>query len=102
MNMTDKTETVKETKEVKKEVLKVNNNINPVARVEYIAVCDFTTLKNGVSTQIKSKEVLTARDIPQVWLDQAEGQRLIIKKRDLEKMTANDLLKLGYPKNIAK
>jgi hypothetical protein len=101
--MTETTETV--VKE-KRKPLTVDNSTNNLAKVEYIAVCDFTTIKKNEvgeleNAQVNVKDVLTARDVPQVWLDQAESQRFIIKKKDLETMTADDLAMLGYPKNLA-
>ena len=80
--------------------LKVDNTINPKARDEYIAMCDHTTLKmvDGELQNVKlSKgDIFTAKEIPQVWINQNVAQRYAILKSEKDKFSNSELKKKGY------
>lgn len=77
-------------------IAEINNEPEIGNDTKYVAWCDFTTLKNGESTQIKKGDIITPAEIPMVWLEQALSQRFIILKSDKEKLTIHEIAERGY------
>ncbi|MFX1499333.1 MAG: hypothetical protein ACFFDH_00050 [Promethearchaeota archaeon] len=90
----------KKTADVKK-VLTVDNSVNPDAKTVYVAWCGFTTMKMNKegrleNIKIKKGEKVTAKDVPQVWIDQAVSQKFLVKKEVADKLDNKEMAKLGY------
>ncbi len=69
----------------------------------YYATTSFTTLvRTGddyTNAQIQAGETVDATRIPQVWIDQAVGQRLLLPESYSKKFTAEELVELGFSLN---
>lgn len=77
-------------------IAEINNETERNDNTQYIAWCDFTTLKNGESTKIKKGEIVTPAEVPLVWIEQALSQRFIMLKSDREKLTLHEIAERGY------
>ena len=84
----------------KLKIAKVDNSVNPTAEERYKAVCDHTTIKivdgNAESVTIKKNDFVTAKEVPQVWINQALVQKFLIREEDMKKWSNDDLKKNGY------
>ena len=92
-----KSEDITSKKEV---ILEVDNSVNPKAKTKYRAWCYFTTimsikgeLKN---TQIKKGDIITAKKVPQVWINQAVSQKFLIREEDYKKWNNKEKKLRGY------
>lgn len=81
-------------------VPKIDNSTNPKAETVYIAWCNFTTIKevDGVQGHYKMKEndTFTAREVPQIWIDQAVQAKHALRKEDKDKWTSKEMKRNGY------
>jgi hypothetical protein len=88
--------------EVLEELNKIDNEVDVNAKDKYVAWCDFTTVwkedenSQPESKQVKKGDILTAKNVPLVWLRQAVGQRYAISQKDLDTLSQDTLEKRGY------
>ena len=76
--------------------LDINNEVDPSAKDEYIAWCDFTTIKNGKHATVKKGDKVSAREIPQIWIDQAVSQKFLILRKDFDNLSGEEKKRRGY------
>lgn len=77
-------------------ITEINNEPEQNNNTQYVAWCDFTTLKDSESTLIKKGDIVTPSQIPMVWIEQALSQRFLILKSDKEKLSLTEIAERGY------
>ena len=92
---------VKERNKDSAKIGEIKNEPSPGHKMEYIAVCNFTTLgflKNGITgnKKVKKGETITAKDTPLQWINMAVAARHLISKEDKDKLSNKELKARGY------